>query len=73
MKNRPRHICRGRFFIRKAPFLRIAAPPDGSPSLSLRVGSCTMIFKQYEPVPKNIASEVVEKRIKEGKVRPMAD
>ena len=32
-----------------------------------------MIFKQYEPVPKNIASEVVEKRIKEGKVRPMAD
>ena len=36
-------------------------------------GSFTMIFKQYEPVPKNIASEVVEKRIKEGKVRPMAD
>ena len=36
-------------------------------------GSFTMIFKQYEPVPKNIASEVVEKRVKEGKVRPMAD
>ena len=36
-------------------------------------GSFTMIFKQYEPVPKNIAAEVVEKRIKEGKVRPMAD
>lgn len=32
-----------------------------------------MIFKQYEAVPKNIAAEVVEKRIKEGKVRPMAD
>ena len=36
-------------------------------------GSFTMIFKQYEAVPKNIAAEVVEKRIKEGKVRPMAD
>ena len=36
-------------------------------------GSFTMIFKQYEAVPKNIASEVVEKRIKEGKVRPSAE
>jgi elongation factor G len=36
-------------------------------------GSFTMIFKQYEAVPKNIAAEVVEKRIKEGKVRPLAD
>ena len=36
-------------------------------------GSFTMNFKQYEAVPKNIAQEVVEKRIKEGKVRPMAD
>ena len=36
-------------------------------------GSFTMIFKQYEAVPKNIASEVIEKRIKEGKVRPSAD
>ena len=36
-------------------------------------GSFTMIFKQYEPVPKNIAQEVIEKRIKEGKVRPSAD
>ena len=36
-------------------------------------GSFTMIFKQYEAVPKNIAQEVIEKRIKEGKVRPMAD
>ena len=36
-------------------------------------GSFTMIFKQYEAVPKNIATEVVEKRVKEGKVRPMAD
>ena len=36
-------------------------------------GSFTMIFKQYEAVPKNIAAEVVEKRVKEGKVRPMAD
>ena len=36
-------------------------------------GSFTMIFKQYEPVPKNIAAEVVEKRIKEGKVRPSAE
>jgi len=32
-----------------------------------------MIFKQYEAVPKNIATEVIEKRVKEGKVRPMAD
>ena len=36
-------------------------------------GSFTMIFKQYEAVPKNIAQEVVEKRIKEGKVRPSAE
>ena len=36
-------------------------------------GSFTMIFKQYEAVPKNIAQQVIEKRIKEGKVRPMAD
>ena len=36
-------------------------------------GSFTMIFKQYEPVPKNIAAEVIEKRVKEGKVRPSAD
>ena len=36
-------------------------------------GSFTMIFKQYEPVPKNIAAEVIEKRIKEGKVRPSAE
>ncbi len=35
-------------------------------------GSFTMIFKQYEAVPKNIAQEVVEKRIKEGKVRPQS-
>ena len=32
-----------------------------------------MIFKQYEAVPKNIAQEVIEKRIKEGKVRPSAE
>ena len=36
-------------------------------------GTFTMIFKQYEPVPKAIAEEVVQKRIKEGKVRPSAD
>ena len=36
-------------------------------------GSFTMIFKQYEPVPKNIAQEVIEKRIKEGKVRASAE
>ena len=36
-------------------------------------GAFTMIFKQYEAVPKNIAEEVVAKRIKEGKVRPSAD
>ncbi len=36
-------------------------------------GTFTMIFKQYEAVPKNIAQEVIEKRIKEGKVRPSAD
>jgi elongation factor G len=36
-------------------------------------GAFTMIFKQYEPVPRNIADEVVAKRIKEGKVRPSAD
>ena len=36
-------------------------------------GSFTMIFKQYEAVPKAIAQTVIEKRVKEGKVRPMAD
>jgi elongation factor G len=36
-------------------------------------GTFTMIFKQYEPVPKAIAEEVVQKRIKEGKVRASAD
>ena len=36
-------------------------------------GSFTMIFKQYEAVPKAIAQTVIEKRIKEGKVRPSAD
>ena len=36
-------------------------------------GTFTMLFKQYEPVPKNIADEVIQKRIKEGKVRPSAD
>ena len=36
-------------------------------------GTFTMIFKQYEAVPKNIAQEVIEKRIKEGKVRASAD
>ncbi len=36
-------------------------------------GTFTMIFKQYEPVPKSIADDVVAKRIKEGKVRPSAD
>ena len=32
-------------------------------------GTFTMIFKQYEAVPKSIAEEVIAKRIKEGKVR----
>ena len=36
-------------------------------------GTFTMIFKQYEAVPKNIAEEVIAKRIKEGKVRVSAD
>jgi len=36
-------------------------------------GTFTMIFKQYEAVPKNIADEVIQKRIKEGKVRVSAD
>ncbi len=36
-------------------------------------GSFTMIFKQYEAVPASIAKAVIEKRIKEGKVRPSAD
>ena len=36
-------------------------------------GTFTMIFKQYEPVPKAIAEEVVQKRIKEGKVRASAE
>ena len=35
-------------------------------------GTFTMIFKQYEAVPKAIAEEVVQKRIKEGKVRPFS-
>ncbi len=33
-------------------------------------GTFTMIFKQYEAVPKAIAEQVIAKRIKEGKVRP---
>ena len=36
-------------------------------------GTFTMIFKQYEAVPKAIAEEVVQKRIKEGKVRASAE
>ena len=36
-------------------------------------GTFTMIFKQYEAVPRAIAQEVVEKRVKEGKVRPSAE
>ncbi|MGN0845768.1 MAG: elongation factor G [Kiritimatiellia bacterium] len=36
-------------------------------------GTFTMIFKQYEPVPSSIAKTVIEKRIKEGKVRPSAE
>ena len=36
-------------------------------------GTFTMIFKQYEPVPNSIAKTVIEKRIKEGKVRPSAE
>ncbi len=36
-------------------------------------GAFTMIFKQYEAVPSSIAKAVIEKRIKEGKVRPSAD
>lgn len=36
-------------------------------------GSFTMIFKQYEAVPKAIAETVIAKRVKEGKVRPSAD
>jgi elongation factor G len=36
-------------------------------------GTFTMIFKQYEPVPKAISEEVIAKRIKEGKVRVSAD
>ena len=36
-------------------------------------GTFSMIFKQYEAVPASIAKAVVEKRIKEGKVRPSAD
>ena len=35
-------------------------------------GTFTMIFKQYEAVPKAIAEEVVQKRVKEGKVRPFS-
>ena len=36
-------------------------------------GAFTMIFKQYEAVPSSIAKAVIEKRVKEGKVRPSAD
>ena len=36
-------------------------------------GTFTMIFKQYEPVPASIAKTVIEKRIKEGKVRSSAE
>ena len=36
-------------------------------------GTFTMIFKQYEAVPKSIAEEVIAKRIKEGKVRASAE
>ena len=36
-------------------------------------GTFTMIFKQYESVPKSIAEEVIAKRIKEGKVRASAE
>ncbi len=35
-------------------------------------GTFTMIFKQYEAVPKAIAEQVIAKRIKEGKVRPQS-
>ena len=63
MKNRPRHICRGRFFIRKAPFLRIAAPPDGSPSLSLRVGSCTARATDKRRLPRGSRSAPGSRRL----------
>ena len=33
----------------------------------------TLSVKQYEPVPKSIAEEVIAKRIKEGKVRASAE
>ncbi len=36
-------------------------------------GTFTMIFKQYEAVPKSISEEVIAKRIKEGKVRASAE
>ena len=36
-------------------------------------GTFSMIFKQYEAVPKSIAEEVIAKRIKEGKVRTSAE
>jgi elongation factor G len=36
-------------------------------------GTFTMIFKQYEAVPRSIAEEVIAKRIKEGKVRSSAE
>ena len=36
-------------------------------------GTFTMIFKQYEPVPASIAKTVIEKRVKEGKVRASAE
>ena len=36
-------------------------------------GTFTMIFKQYEAVPASISKTVIEKRIKEGKVRSSAE
>ena len=36
-------------------------------------GTFTMIFKQYEPGPASIAKTDIEKRVKEGKVRPSAE
>ncbi len=36
-------------------------------------GAFTMIFKQYEAVPASIAKTVIEKRVKEGKVRAISE
>ena len=72
MKNRPRHICRGRFFICKAEarprrgmvrLLAIAAPPDGSPSLSLRVGSCTARATDKRRLPRGSRSAPGSRRL----------